>query len=826
MCRTPSPPTTESTAALLESGRGRVRTMYGFAASASFDTPEERHAALLRLRSQSDGLLAEHAKEVLAAVRDGKLGSLTAAAVMEARCAPMPPVSPGGGVLGRGASAAVDGVGIPGSLDRQGSFQLPSSPAPPRSRSGSGSGSGSEIPVISSPAPSSAPVPFPVFAAIVAAAAVPPPGAVQGLGIGVASSTPRSRGRRALHASLSVSGNAPLSSSPASVLTNGSLGRARLNAPPPSPSSASARRHGRAASFGRAMSASGIGGFPAGGSSPSEPGAPGRMGRHISAPASSIGSARSVASTMPLLAPSPAPRLGSALPAIASYAESESPSTVRSGRGRASSAGGSSCASTPLAGSILAAGCPSPKHWRNPSRPLTVPGAGEAPSVSPGGQVSHIVRQVVSMDDMRPLVEALVDTHACTGDVLAADPRLRSRYITVVLVRLICVLHGQTRCDVTATEVLDSSLATVFRQCVGTKMEQVTTFRPSDALAMSAAFDEIAGDERESITIDDVRVRYDRWLGECRRAGEILHPAPFVVPMAVVERAMQGHTRQLASGVRGTFSFEDWVFFELAQDDGMCDTSIEYWFGLLDRDGDGVLGRHDLMDANSALRQAAAHCADVLGDVGEAGEAEPGGAAPGARRSRAVSQVDGMLMHVNAIVRSRQDVAEELPLHAEAAGRGRWGAAAEDGPGSDAYAAAMTADGDDVAPWAALRTMSLPGSPGSPAGPSACSTAASPTVGFPPSGTRDRSESFSEPMGAAPTPPSRAGRATRPTRRTPSGSTPPLTSLLVQWSRIGPELFSATLCVHSRSVNPKVRAYHWDGFIEGRHLMFLKSKEE
>ncbi|KAA0146266.1 hypothetical protein FNF28_07698 [Cafeteria roenbergensis] len=190
---------------------------------------------------------------------------------------------------------------------------------------------------------------------------------------------------------------------------------------------------------------------------------------------------------------------------------------------------------------------------------------------------------------MRPLVEALVDHHQDTAE-LAADETKRARYVTTVLARLVCILHGHTRCDVSASEVLDSNIADVFRVCTRRTLDHVVPFRPAEADAIAHRFDAIDRHGRGIIEFADVEAHYEGWL----RAGSP-YPAPFVVPLELVRRAMQGHARQLASGRTGYFCFRGLGLLRaLAQADSMADTSIDYWFRLLDEDGDGVLSHADL----------------------------------------------------------------------------------------------------------------------------------------------------------------------------------------------------------------------------------------
>lgn len=52
--------------------------------------------------------------------------------------------------------------------------------------------------------------------------------------------------------------------------------------------------------------------------------------------------------------------------------------------------------------------------------------------------------------------------------------------------------------------------------------------------------------------------------------------------------------RSFASDRPGTMSYQDFVWFILAEEDKTTDQSIEYWFRCLDLDGDGLVSVHEM----------------------------------------------------------------------------------------------------------------------------------------------------------------------------------------------------------------------------------------
>lgn len=81
----------------------------------------------------------------------------------------------------------------------------------------------------------------------------------------------------------------------------------------------------------------------------------------------------------------------------------------------------------------------------------------------------------------------------------------------------------------------------------------------------------------------------------------------------VLKRVFGHFPRHLKSTVPGTFTFEDFVFFYLADKDRMTDTSVLYWFRCLDIDGDGFLGKSDLETCyEMKVRRLSCMCSRVV----------------------------------------------------------------------------------------------------------------------------------------------------------------------------------------------------------------------
>jgi hypothetical protein len=234
---------------------------------------------------------------------------------------------------------------------------------------------------------------------------------------------------------------------------------------------------------------------------------------------------------------------------------------------------------------------PSPAHWSNPLHAHMDLSSLGGLAVTCERAAWPLARRVISMREIRPLVEALVDRHPDLHP-LRTHAIARTRYVTAVVSSLVCSLHGHTRSDVSEGEILESNVSEAFYLCATESLDKVTPFAPAHVASLSAAFDRLDRRRCGTFGLAEARETWERWLA--KGPPRASRPAPFVVPLECVERALKGFARPLASGERDRFCFEDFVFFELAQRDAMANTSIEYWHRILDIDGDSKLGRLDI----------------------------------------------------------------------------------------------------------------------------------------------------------------------------------------------------------------------------------------
>jgi serine/threonine-protein phosphatase 2A regulatory subunit B'' len=74
---------------------------------------------------------------------------------------------------------------------------------------------------------------------------------------------------------------------------------------------------------------------------------------------------------------------------------------------------------------------------------------------------------------------------------------------------------------------------------------------------------------------------------------DLLNFANHSLTVRCVDRLFAEAPRKLSSGVEGKMCYEDFVWFLLSEEDKTTETANEYWFRVLDLDGDGIVTIYD-----------------------------------------------------------------------------------------------------------------------------------------------------------------------------------------------------------------------------------------
>lgn len=93
----------------------------------------------------------------------------------------------------------------------------------------------------------------------------------------------------------------------------------------------------------------------------------------------------------------------------------------------------------------------------------------------------------------------------------------------------------------------------------------------------------------------------------CRASQELGEYGDRGLPDSVLDRLFSGHVLWHANP-RGTMAYWDFVWFMLSEEDKATPTSVEYWFRVLDADGQGVLTMFQLEELYRGQVRVAGNC--------------------------------------------------------------------------------------------------------------------------------------------------------------------------------------------------------------------------
>ena len=264
------------------------------------------------------------------------------------------------------------------------------------------------------------------------------------------------------------------------------------------------------------------------------------------------------------------------------------------------------------------------------------------------------------LEDLRPLVHALVDWHADLAS-LRGDAFGRHAYVCLTLNSLFNSLRGHRPARVSFGDLRASNVVDCFHLVASSETRFVVPFdlRGGHVDAMEQWGRLVAA--TKEMAVADAAATLQRRQAEAAASpstgGPLQMPvihlptdgAGFpLVTFAAMQRARGGALtpyalRRIADGVprrvhgggaavavgrpspQPLFCFDDFVWLWLAEKDRMSDSSIAYWFAVLDADGDGALSPADLRHASVAESEATAGGGGGAGAGAASGEGGGGG---------------------------------------------------------------------------------------------------------------------------------------------------------------------------------------------------------
>lgn len=182
-------------------------------------------------------------------------------------------------------------------------------------------------------------------------------------------------------------------------------------------------------------------------------------------------------------------------------------------------------------------------------------------------------------EDFVPFLQDVVNTHPGLA-FLKAAPEFHSRYITTVIQRIFYTVNRSWSGRITCAELRRSS----FLQNVALLEEEADINQLTEFFSYEHFY--VIYSKFWALDTD-----HDLLVGRQDLARHNDH----AISTKMIERVFSGAvTRGRKVQKEGKISYADFVWFLISEEDKKTPTSIEYWFRLMDLDGDGALSMFEL----------------------------------------------------------------------------------------------------------------------------------------------------------------------------------------------------------------------------------------
>lgn len=185
----------------------------------------------------------------------------------------------------------------------------------------------------------------------------------------------------------------------------------------------------------------------------------------------------------------------------------------------------------------------------------------------------------LAQEDFQPLLQDVVNTHPGLA-FLKEAPEFHSRYISTVIQRIFYTVNRSWSGRITCSELRRSRfLQEVERLEAEPDVSRLPAFFSyAHFYVIYVRFWELDGDHDLVIDRDDLGRHGDR-----------------AISSRVIDRIFSGAvTRGGSEHAHRKLTYEDFVWFLISEEDKTTPTSIEYWFRVMDLDGDGALSMFEL----------------------------------------------------------------------------------------------------------------------------------------------------------------------------------------------------------------------------------------
>ncbi|GLU03690.1 hypothetical protein SLE2022_208760 [Rubroshorea leprosula] len=187
-------------------------------------------------------------------------------------------------------------------------------------------------------------------------------------------------------------------------------------------------------------------------------------------------------------------------------------------------------------------------------------------------------RNYLTQVDFKPVLQELLATHPGL-EFLRGTPEFQERYAETVIYRIFYYINRSGNGRLTLRELKRGNLITAMQQADEEDdiNKVLRYFSYEHFYVIYCKFWELDTDHDFYIDKESL-IKYGN----------------YALTYRIVDRIFSQVPRRFTSRVEGMMSYEDFVYFMLAEEDKSSEPSLEYWFKCIDLDGNGVLTSTEL----------------------------------------------------------------------------------------------------------------------------------------------------------------------------------------------------------------------------------------
>lgn len=181
-------------------------------------------------------------------------------------------------------------------------------------------------------------------------------------------------------------------------------------------------------------------------------------------------------------------------------------------------------------------------------------------------------------DDFKPIMRELLDTHPGL-EFLQATPEFQDRYADTVVMRIFYSIDTNDDGRISYRDFKKSNLLSVlFEVDAEDDINKIRAyFSYEHFYVLYCRFWELDSDHDFLIDKED----FSRYEG-------------YALSRKTMDRIFEQVPRKFKSGQPNKMCYEDFVWFMLCEEDKTSKRSLDYWFKIIDLDGNGIITPHEM----------------------------------------------------------------------------------------------------------------------------------------------------------------------------------------------------------------------------------------